>query len=219
VSVLVCRGCCCGTEEKHPSVDHDRQADLLRQAADAVGGRLRTVDCLGPCDRSNVVVVRSGTRRRWFGSILDEATTSALAAWVRDGAATAPPSLIRDLEFSPGHSPSVIVDELLTGPTLLDLLQPALDAGTFVTAGGNVGGDLSVDVGEPQVRAFGLRSTDGPGDVHPVVVLATTDDRRVDRAAADVDPEPDLLLQAGLAEVILPDELAPVAIVHLGPSA
>ena len=59
VSVLVCLGCCCGTAAKHSDVDHDAQLDALR-AALPDGGRLWTVDCVGPCESSNVVVVRRG---------------------------------------------------------------------------------------------------------------------------------------------------------------
>ena len=31
--VLVCRGCCCGTEHEHPDVDHDAQVEALRAVA------------------------------------------------------------------------------------------------------------------------------------------------------------------------------------------
>ncbi|MFY1632080.1 hypothetical protein ACN27F_02145 [Solwaraspora sp. WMMB335] len=52
--VTVCRGCCCGTSRKHPDVDHDGQLRALR----ASGARVRVVDCLNTCERSNVVVVQ-----------------------------------------------------------------------------------------------------------------------------------------------------------------
>ncbi|SDD97434.1 hypothetical protein SAMN04488581_3165 [Mycolicibacterium neoaurum] len=90
-SVTVCRGCCCGTAKKHPRIDHEAQLaelrDLVRDVAD-----MRVTDCLGPCERSNVVVVSpsSGGRRRggratWLGQVLDEQTGSAIAGWLRDG--------------------------------------------------------------------------------------------------------------------------------------
>jgi len=57
--VLLCRGCCCGTRDKHPKTDHDRQERLLEVAADAHPGvELRVVECLNECDRSNVAVLR-----------------------------------------------------------------------------------------------------------------------------------------------------------------
>jgi predicted metal-binding protein len=59
VTVLLCRGCCCGTTTKHPATDHDRQEQLVRSAAATTAGvAVRTVDCLDECDRSNVVVLR-----------------------------------------------------------------------------------------------------------------------------------------------------------------
>jgi hypothetical protein len=83
LSVLVCRGCCCGTD-KHPDVDHDGQLAQL----EAAGARCHVVDCLGPCDRSNVVVVRRDEARWWFGEVFD---AGPLAAWVAQGAAGEPP--------------------------------------------------------------------------------------------------------------------------------
>jgi hypothetical protein len=81
---LVCRGCCCGTARKHPEIDHGAQIEALRRA---LGARLRVTDCLGPCDRSNVVVLRarapSGeTRTTWLGGVLAPASTEALSAFL-----------------------------------------------------------------------------------------------------------------------------------------
>jgi hypothetical protein len=100
VSVLVCRGCCCGRERKHPGVDHAGQVDDVR-AALPVGGQLWEVECLGACERSNVVVVRSAGHRRWFGPILDEPITSALATWLSAGAPGDPPEPLLSHEFAP----------------------------------------------------------------------------------------------------------------------
>ncbi len=67
--VLLCRGCCCSTPDKHPDVDHDRHDRLLGAAADAHPDvRVRVVDRLYECDRSNVAVLRreahgEGSRR------------------------------------------------------------------------------------------------------------------------------------------------------------
>jgi predicted metal-binding protein len=96
--VLVCRGCCCGTERKHPDVDHDAQVEALRAVA-----RVRIVDCVGECSQSNVVIVRPGDGRTlWFGRILGEASTSTLCSWLADGAAADVPDRLARLRFDRG---------------------------------------------------------------------------------------------------------------------
>lgn len=101
LSVLVCRGCCCGTS-KHPDVDHHEQVVTIRTHLPSDGtARLYEVDCLGPCSRSNVVVVRRDGVRRWFGQVLAVETTEALARWVRDGAPEALPAELSGHEFTP----------------------------------------------------------------------------------------------------------------------
>ena len=90
-TVVMCRGCCCGTTRKHPGFDHDSQLATLRELLQGVSN-FRVTDCLGPCERSNVVVVspsstgrRRGGRATWLGSVLDEAAASDIATWLRDG--------------------------------------------------------------------------------------------------------------------------------------
>ena len=94
--VLLCRGCCCGDVEKHPRTDHDGQRDALLDldrtdgAQRADGVRVRVVDCLDQCDRSNVVLVRDFTGGRrpqdtWLGGVLNPTTTDRLVDWVRVG--------------------------------------------------------------------------------------------------------------------------------------
>lgn len=88
LSVLVCRGCCCGTAAKHPLTDHAGQLAALRAAVERVSGaRLRVVDCLDQCSRSNVVVVRrrDGSGSTWFGHVLSPLDTGALAGWIEAG--------------------------------------------------------------------------------------------------------------------------------------
>ncbi|WP_395156122.1 hypothetical protein [Ilumatobacter sp.] len=112
VSMLVCRGCCCGTD-KHDDVDHVAQVDRLQVA---VAGRRRaklyTTNCLGPCERSNVVVVRSGSERIWFGDVLDTAVTAALADWVEAGAPPLLPERLAERRFVPDDENHEDVDDL-----------------------------------------------------------------------------------------------------------
>ncbi|SDD94648.1 hypothetical protein [Nocardioides lianchengensis] len=99
ITVSLCRGCCCGSERKHPSTDHDGQRVTLEAvASDRV--RVRVVDCLDRCARSNVVLVRQhlgrGERRdTWFGGVHYRAHTEALAGWVDDGCPPLPDDLAR----------------------------------------------------------------------------------------------------------------------------
>jgi hypothetical protein len=88
--VLLCRGCCCGTSAKHPRTDHDGQRDALLDVDGTGGVRVRVVDCLDQCDRSNVVLVRDFTAGRrpqdtWLGGVLGTASTEHLVTWVQDG--------------------------------------------------------------------------------------------------------------------------------------
>lgn len=94
VSVLVCRGCCCGTERKLPEVDHAGHLDHLRDAiADNPASKLRTVDCLGPCSFANVVVVRRGTQRWWLGAVNEEEQIAHLGDWLRSPSSELPSEL------------------------------------------------------------------------------------------------------------------------------
>jgi (2Fe-2S) ferredoxin len=91
--VVVCRGCCCGSVAKRPHVDHAAVVARLERSAAAhpQAMRLRTSECLGPCEHADVVVVvpsqegrRRGGRPVWFG-LVDEQVLEALTAWVVDG--------------------------------------------------------------------------------------------------------------------------------------
>ena len=103
--VLLCRGCCCGTRNKHPKVDHDSQERVLIEAAGTQPGLdLRVVDCLDECDRSNVAVLRrpgAPTRERntWLGGLLDERATTALAEWIAEGGVGPLPDAVSGLRF------------------------------------------------------------------------------------------------------------------------
>jgi (2Fe-2S) ferredoxin len=107
--LTACRGCCCGTDRKHPDVDH---AALLARLVEAVGehGRVRTSECLGPCKQSDVVVVaptrearRAGARPVWLRTVLSAATVDGIAAWVAAGGpgVAEPPLEVEILVFDP----------------------------------------------------------------------------------------------------------------------
>lgn len=109
-TVTVCRGCCCGTAKKHPTIDHDVRLANLRDIVEGVGN-LRTSDCLGPCERSNVVVVspsrrghRAGGRPMWLGRVLDEHAETVISEWLRDGGPglAQPPEALAMYRFRPG---------------------------------------------------------------------------------------------------------------------
>lgn len=103
LSVQACDGCCCGTERKHPGVEHARQRELLRDAAHRGGGRYRTVGCLDACVASNVVVVRRPSGDRvWFGRVLEASTLAALCGWIAGGAHGDAPAEIAAHVFTPG---------------------------------------------------------------------------------------------------------------------
>ena len=104
-TVLLCRGCCCGTAQKHPRTDHEAQEQALQDAAREVDGvEVRVVDCLDECDRSNVAVLRRAGARRserdtWLGGLLTGRATDELAGWVADGADGDLPPAVAGLRF------------------------------------------------------------------------------------------------------------------------
>lgn len=91
-TLVVCRGCCCGNERKHPGTDHVWQLQRLRAAAAEHGFEVRTTDCLGPCDQANVIVVqpsaagrRAGGRAVWVGFATDDDSTQEVIDWAAAG--------------------------------------------------------------------------------------------------------------------------------------
>ncbi|BBY28772.1 (2Fe-2S) ferredoxin domain-containing protein [Mycolicibacterium sediminis] len=108
-TVTVCRGWCCGTVKKHPTIDHEARLARLRDLVEGIGN-LRTSDCLGPCERSNVVVVspsapghRAGGRPAWLGYVLDTHTETDISDWLRDGGPglARPPEALARYRFRP----------------------------------------------------------------------------------------------------------------------
>lgn len=89
--VTVCRGCCCGIPGKSLGVEHSTRLDRLESALDG-SARVRLSECLGPCERADVVVVgptrtgrAAGGRPVWIGRTNGRAEVNAIAAWVRAG--------------------------------------------------------------------------------------------------------------------------------------
>jgi len=102
LSVLVCRGCCCGSYAKHPRADHAEHLRTLTGALAGVpGAKVWAVDCLNSCERSNVVVVRTDGRRRWFGEMLADDDVETLAGWLRAGAPGDTPTDLLPHVFDP----------------------------------------------------------------------------------------------------------------------
>jgi hypothetical protein len=110
-TVTLCRGCCCGTERKHPGVDHAGQVERLRDDT-AGAGRVRVSDCLDACAHSTVAVVSpsaagraAGGRPVWLLGVLDTDTEDEIAAWVRAGGpgVADPPGLLDLRIFSPAR--------------------------------------------------------------------------------------------------------------------
>ncbi|MDT0301217.1 (2Fe-2S) ferredoxin domain-containing protein [Streptomonospora wellingtoniae] len=92
--LIVCRGCCCGTTEKRPGVDHEGQLKRLSGLRDGAGRDVpvRTSTCLGPCFQANVVVVQPSTEGRegggrpvWLGEFTEDRLIDDLDDWIRAG--------------------------------------------------------------------------------------------------------------------------------------
>ncbi|MEM8925894.1 MAG: (2Fe-2S) ferredoxin domain-containing protein [Actinomycetota bacterium] len=93
--VLVCRGCCCGSERKHPDIDHDEQVVAISSVAHA-----RVVDCVDECKQSNVVIVRPRPGESiWFGRLNSDALTEELCEWLGEGAPMPLPPVLEVFAF------------------------------------------------------------------------------------------------------------------------
>jgi hypothetical protein len=95
--VLICRGCCCGSADKHPDTDHDEQVAAISSVA-----HTRIVDCLDECLYSNVVVVRpSPGESVWLGRLNSSTLTSELCDWLDAGAPQPLPPILDVFAFTP----------------------------------------------------------------------------------------------------------------------
>jgi hypothetical protein len=112
--ITVCRGCCCGTERKHPEVDHDDQLRVLRERLATV----RVADCLDACEVSNVVVVQpspaaraAGAKPVWVGSVLDDDTVHGVIDWIDaggPGVAAPPPAVTARIVATPAKGQTAV---------------------------------------------------------------------------------------------------------------
>jgi (2Fe-2S) ferredoxin len=176
-AVLVCRGCCCGTADKHPDVDHDAHLARIRSAVSASAStRLWTTGCLGPCERSNVVVVRTGTGRRWFGDVLTDDAVRGLADWLAAGTPPRLPAPLAARQFLPSLPPPIVARPLARhGEALADLVEHILvgGAGGWSLGVHGAGAEFSYDGDQPDVRRSGntMESVTARGGIR----LAITD--------------------------------------------
>lgn len=90
-TLTVCRGCCCGTDRKTPGVDHEGVLARLRDQA-GQSATVRVADCLGPCERADVVVVGTsregrsrGARTVWVARVNSLAVADVLVEWAHAG--------------------------------------------------------------------------------------------------------------------------------------
>lgn len=109
-SLQICRGCCCGTQGKHPETNHAAHLDWLTESALQLGMRVRVVSCVGECSHSNVVTFRRHRQKRrvregdtmWFGDLLSDAHVAGMCDWIRAGGPDAPvPGSLSKLMFTP----------------------------------------------------------------------------------------------------------------------
>lgn len=118
-SVLVCRGCCCGTDDEARAARH---IAALRDAVSGLPkGRVTVTNCLGPCSERDIVAVRHRdtdlpgrpTGTTWFRHVDDDAV-DALREWVAAGAATETPVALAANEFDPDQVDVTPDDEITT---------------------------------------------------------------------------------------------------------
>jgi len=159
VSVLVCRGCCCGSSQKHPDTDHDRQLERVTNAVlGQASARVVTTACLGPCERSNVMVVRAGSARRWFGDLLTDEDTDSLIDWVLAGAPPTLPTRLAARQFDPAASGSVMAQPVgLDAGALADRVEHILreGAGGWTLGVEGAAAEFAAPAGRPEVHRRG----------------------------------------------------------------
>ncbi|MCZ4121743.1 (2Fe-2S) ferredoxin domain-containing protein [Streptomyces sp. H39-S7] len=110
-TVTVCRGCCCGTAQKVPRLDHEAQLTDLRTSLAGVA-MVRRADCLDACERANVIVIQpsaegrtAGGRPVWLGQVNDPDAAADITTWVENGGPglADPPGILDLYTFSPSR--------------------------------------------------------------------------------------------------------------------
>lgn len=104
--VALCRGCCCGAEEKgHPNVPVEWMKDEWKKRGLKKSIQLTISGCLGPCDLSNVVSISSAEQTVWLGRLRHFANYAALLEWSlasrEAGHALPLPRELSELRFDP----------------------------------------------------------------------------------------------------------------------
>ncbi|MEM9201277.1 MAG: hypothetical protein AAGC53_06445 [Actinomycetota bacterium] len=219
-SVLVCRGCCCGSATKLPDIDHDAQVGDLRAAAEDVGARFHVVDCLGPCSEKNVVVVRDGSQRHWLGGI-GNAETPLVAEWLEAVDEPLPGDLASHLFAAPGErSRRRLLPE--RGPDLADFsamltrgggawtmgvpgaiaefdtadlqrvaINTSAERAVLTATGGSGAMRLHVD---PSTRAFAYGREDAPEEIESFLLVRTSAGLIARHGLTELGPDPDPIL-------------------------
>ena len=85
-------------------MDHEGQLEALRAAVDdQTGVSLTVTDCLALCSASNVIVVRHGRERQFFGRAASDEATAAFADWIDDGLGPDAPDAVRPWVIDPAR--------------------------------------------------------------------------------------------------------------------
>lgn len=86
-ALTICKGCCCGTDDPKRA---PARLEYLRQRLNSV--QVRTSDCLGPCDRRDVIDVHPHARRRqqgqgpvWLARMHTKPAMDELIGWLEAG--------------------------------------------------------------------------------------------------------------------------------------
>lgn len=89
-TIIVCRGCCCGTKD-FPGLNHAAQYTGLKRALEP-SASVRASDCLDACEQANVIVVRpsvagrtAGGRPVWLTMANDHDIEADIIGWVEAG--------------------------------------------------------------------------------------------------------------------------------------
>ena len=85
VSVIVCKGCCCGNLEKgydEVPVEFLEQAWVENNLGEEA--QLTISGCLGPCSMRNVVLLKSEDGLTWLGGLSGQEDYESLVNWARE---------------------------------------------------------------------------------------------------------------------------------------